>query len=82
MIAEPLIFRGADPYYRESVCGNYRIVRVLINGEARFEPWRRKDTFWHPILTGHPALGLLDVETARAVCIHDRDGGLFLHAPA
>lgn len=73
MIPQPLIFRGTDPYYRESLCGNYRIMRVVVNGEERFEPWSKQATFWHPVLSGQPAIGLLTVEAARAVCAADRD---------
>lgn len=35
-----LRLRGSDPWYRESACGKWRIVRVMIRDVPRYEVWR------------------------------------------
>lgn len=65
---EKLHFVGRDPWYRESACGRYRVTKVLIRGEPRYEAIAFSEGHWIWLGTMFEAFSL-----AVAICQKDRD---------
>lgn len=48
-------FRGEDQWFRESECGTFRIVKVGINGNTRYETWQKCGAGWKQVRVNLPS---------------------------